>query len=110
MVRIIEEGRIALPPVDQKHRTSSGFGHTLAEGIDLVGIGREDLDRGHIVIAIEIGLRLRQRHEHESRVIFRHADLEHRCDFVGLDAWCRTHRGDRAFGRDQRNRISGMQR
>jgi len=45
----IEEGRIALPPVHQKHRPSGGFGHRLAETVDLVGVGGENLDRGHVV-------------------------------------------------------------
>ncbi len=106
----IEEGRIALPPVDQKHRPPGRFGHALAEGVDLVGIGGEHLDRGHVIVAVEIGLRLRQRHEHEGRVIFRHADLEHRGDLVGLDARRRAHRGHRALRRDQRDAVAGMQR
>ena len=36
----VEEGRVALPPVDQEHRPPGGLGHRLAEGIDPVGIGR----------------------------------------------------------------------
>ena len=43
-----------------------------------IGIGGEYLDRGHVLLAVEIGLLLRQRHEHEAGVILRHADLEHR--------------------------------
>ena len=82
----------------------------LAEGVDLVGIGGEHLDRGDVVVAVEIGLRFRQRHEHEARVIFRHADLEHRGDLVGLDARRRAHRGHRALRRHQRDAVAGMQR
>ena len=76
----------------------------------LSGLVGEHLDRGHVVLAIEIGLRLRQRHEHEAGVIFRHADLEHGRHLVGLDARRHAHRRHRALGRDQRDGVAGMQR
>ena len=82
----------------------------LRKSIDLVRIVGIDLDRGDVVGAIEIGLRLGQRHEHEGGVVFRHADLEHRRDLVGLDARRRAHRRHGAARRDQRHAVAGAQR
>ena len=87
-----------------------GVAHELAVAVDLVGIVGIDLDRGDVARAVEIGLRLLQRHEHEGRVVFRHADLEHGRDLVGLDARRRAHRRDRAARRDQRDVVAGAQR
>ena len=69
---------------------------SLPELRDLVGIVGVDLDRGDVAVAVEIGLRLGQRHEHEGGVVFRHADLEHRRDLVDLDARRGAHRRHRA--------------
>jgi hypothetical protein len=79
--------------------------HAAAQRIDVVRIVAVDLDRGNVVGAVEIGLRLRHRHEHESGVVFRHADLEHGGDLVGLDPGRSAHGGDRTAGRDQRQGI-----
>ena len=49
---------------------------------DLFRIFGIDLDRGHVTGAIEIGLRFGQRHEHDGRIVFRHADLEYRGDLI----------------------------
>src|SRR5262249_53689480 len=73
----IEEGGVTLPPVDQKDRPAGGLGDELAVGVDLIGIVDIDLDGGHIAGAVEIGLRLRERHEHEGGIVLRHADFEH---------------------------------
>ena len=86
------------------------LGDELAVTVDPVGIVGVDLDRGHVAGAVEIGLRLGQRHEHEGGVVFRHADLEHRGDLVGLDARRRAHRRHRAARRHQRDVVAGAQR
>ncbi len=83
---------------------------SLAVAVDPVGIVGIDLDRGDVAGAVEIGLRLRQRHEHEGGVVFRHADLEHRRDLVDLDARRGAHRRHRAARRDQRDVVAGAQR
>ena len=106
----VEEGRVALPPVDHEDRPPGRFGDRLAEAVDLIGVVGIDLDRGHVRSAVEIGLRLSKRHEHEGAVIFRHTDLEHRGDLVGLDARRRAHRRHRAARRDQREAVAGAQR
>ena len=72
---------------------------SLRKRVDLVGIVGVDLDRGDVAGAVEIGLRLGERHEHEGGVVFRHADLEHGGDLVGLDARRRAHRRHRAARR-----------
>ena len=106
----VEEGRVALPPVDHEDRPLRGLGDELPEARDLVGIVGVDLDRGDVAGAVEIGLRLGQRHEHEGGVVFRHADLEHGGDLVGLDARRRAHRRHRAARRHQRDAVAGAQR
>ena len=85
-------------------------GDELAVAIDPVGIVDIDLDRGNVAGAVEIGLRLGHRHEHERGVVFRHADLEHGGDLVGLDARRRPHRRHRAARRHQREIVAGAQR
>src|SRR6201999_171601 len=50
----VEEGGVTPPPVHQKDRPSGGFGHGLAETVDLVGIVGKNLDRGYVVVAIEV--------------------------------------------------------
>ncbi len=34
----VEEGRVALPPIDQEQRPARGLGDRLAEGVDLSGL------------------------------------------------------------------------
>src|SRR5205823_1733950 len=75
-----------------------------------IGVGGEDLDRGDIIVAVEIGLRFGKWHEHHARVIFRHADLEHGRYLVRLDARRRTHRRHGAARRYQRDAVAGVQR
>ena len=84
--------------------------HRLAVAVDAVGIVGIDLDRGDVAGAVEIGLRLLQRHEHEGVVVFRHADLEHRGDLVDLDARRGAHRRHRAARRHQRDVVARVQR
>ena len=83
---------------------------SLRKRVDAVGIVGVDLDRGDIAGAVEIGLRLAQRHEHDGGVVFRHADLEHGRDLVGLDARRRAHRRHGAARRHQRDVVAGAQR
>ena len=104
-----EERGVALAPVDQEDWPSGGVGEELAVVVDAVRILGIDLDRGDVTGAVEIGLCLRQRHEHEGGVVFRHADLEHRGDLVGLDARRRPHRRDRPAWRDQRDHVAHAQ-
>ena len=79
----------------------------LVDAVRIVGV---DLDRRHVAGAVEIELRLGQRHEHDRGVVFRHADLEHRRDLVGLDARRRAHRRHRAARRNQRDVVAGAHR
>src|SRR5262249_31393331 len=61
----IEEGRIALTPVDHEDRPVGGVGDELAIAVDLVRLVDINFDSGHVAGPIEVGLRFRQRHEHE---------------------------------------------
>jgi hypothetical protein len=83
--------------------TCSAFIHT-------VGIVGVDLDGGDIAGAIEISLCLRQRHENEGGVVFRHADLENASDLVSLDPRGRTHRRHRPARRHERDAVADAQR
>jgi hypothetical protein len=66
--------------------------------------------RGHVLVAIEIELRLAERHVHDAGVVLRHADLEGAGDLVGLDARHGAHRGDGAARRHQGDGVAGVQR
>ena len=70
----VEEGGVALAPVDHEDRAAGRFGDEPAVAVDLVRLVDIDLDGGDVAGAVEIGLRLGQRHEHEGGVVFRHAD------------------------------------
>ena len=73
---------------------------------DVVGIVEVDLDRARLVVEVEIGLRLGERHEDEGRIVFRHADLEDRHHRIGLDPRRHAERRDVAARRDQREAVA----
>jgi hypothetical protein len=81
-----------------------------AEALDLVRIIDVDLDGSDVAGAVEVGLRLRQRHEHEGGVVLRHAHLENRRDLVRLDAWHRAQRGHGPARRNERHAVAHPQR
>jgi len=100
----------ALKKVDHEDRAAGRFGDEPAVTVDLVRLVDIHLDGGDVAGAVEIGLRLGQRHEHEGGVVFRHADFEHGCNLIGLDARSRAHRRDRAARSNQRHAVADAQR
>src|SRR5262249_15351682 len=105
-----EEGAVALAPIDHEDRPAGGLAHLAAELIDPIGIGGVDLDAVDAFAAVEIGLRLGQRHEYDTEVVFGHAYLEHRGGVVRLDARGRAHGGDRAARRDHGYAVASVHR
>ena len=106
----IEERGIALAPVDHEDRAAGCFGDEPAVTVDLVRLVDIYLDGGDVAGAVEIGLRLGQRHEHERGIVFRHADFENGGDLVRLDARRRAHRRHRAARSHQRDAVAHAQR
>ncbi|OYW31770.1 MAG: hypothetical protein B7Z45_10090, partial [Azorhizobium sp. 12-66-6] len=106
----IEEGGVPLAPVDDIDRTLGGLLDRRAQFGHIVGIVDIDLDGIHVAGAVEIGLRLCARHEHERAVIFGHADLEHRRNLVDLDARRRSHGRHGPPRGHQRDVVAGPQR
>ena len=87
-----------------------GIGDKLAKARHFVWIVGVDFDCRDIAGAVEIGLRLWQRHKDDRGIVFRHSDLKHGSNFVGLDPWRRAHRRHRATWCDERERVTGAQR
>ena len=78
--------------------------------VDPVGIVEIDLDQLHVVLAVEVVLRLGQRHEDEGGVELRHADLEDRLHRIALDARRGAEGRRGAARRDEREGVAGLQR
>ena len=81
-----EEGAVALAPVGEQDRPLGRLLDRRARLVDPVGVVEEDLDDVHVAVAVEVGLRLGERHVDEGRVELRHADLEDGDDRIALDA------------------------
>ena len=105
-----EEGAVALAPVGQDHRPLGGHLDRLARLVDAVGVVEEDLDHGDVVLAVEIGLRLLERHEDEGGVELGHAELEDGVDLVSFDPGNDAERPLRALRRRERDGVADLQR
>ena len=74
----IEKGLIALAPVGHDNRPRHDLFDLVAHGIDIFRIVEKEFDDAYLLVEVEEGLRLRQRHIDENAVEFGHADLEDR--------------------------------
>ena len=105
-----EEGAVALAPVGHEDRPACRLVDGGAGLVYPVGIVEIDLDELDVVLAVEVVLRLGQRHEDEGGIEFRHADLEDRLHRITLHPRRRAEGRRRAARRDEREGVAGLQR